>query len=101
MMQCDVRKCPEDEIQLLFNTITQHKPDDVKHDGDHCFLTYKSGKQKLSVWVRHWKSASFEFYTGVHNIRFDGWFEEPHQIAVLKEHAKDGLGTKVSDFIDL
>lgn len=97
----DVRQCPEDEIQPLFDKITQHKPDDVSHDGTHCFLTYKSGKQKLSVWVRGWSTASFEFHTGVDNIRFDGWFKESDQIAKFKEHAKDGLGTKVSDFIKL
>ena len=100
-MMMDVRECPEDEIQPLFDKITQHKPDDVKWDGNHCFLIYKSGKQKLSVWARGFQTASFEFHTGVHNIRFDGWFETKEQMVILKDHAKKGQGTKVSDFIKL
>ncbi len=97
----DVRVCPEDEIQPLFDKMTKSKPTDVKFDGNHCFITYKKDKFKLSVWVRGWRTASFEFHTGVSNIRFDGWFEEPDQIAKFKEHANEGLGTKVSDFIKL
>jgi len=101
-MMCDVRQCPEDEVVPLFNKMVEgNKPHDVKwHDG-HIYLNYRAPSVEIRFWVRPKGFVTFEFYTGISNIRFDGQLKDEDCIAILREASKDGKGMKVSDFIKL
>ena len=105
-MQCDVRKCPIEEVVPLFNKLSSSKPTDVKWDSEDCFVRFESGKARISYWMRIGNgeglpSVSFEFYPGIDNIRFDGWLRDEESLKKLVSFIEYGRGQKVSDFFKL
>lgn len=100
-MMCDVRKSTSEEMLEVFNKFKKSKPEVKWYDGWPS-LFFKIGRKELRInyiYLPH-SSISCEFYTGVHNIRFDGTIKITKDIEKeISNFIKNGISKSVLDYI--
>ena len=100
-MMCDVRKSTSEEMLEVFNKFKKSKPEVKWYDGRPS-LFFKIGRKELRInyiYLPH-SSISCEFYTGVHNIRFDARIILTEQLErEITEFIKNGISKSVLDYI--
>lgn len=98
-MSCDVRKCNEADAVVMFRNMVGKKPDIVEWHGNRVYIRYSKPTNKRVSFTLYEHEASFEFYTGVDNIRFDGMLKDPKCLKILNEHVAQGKPPNIKDYL--